>query len=53
MTNTELGFSAVLAAFVALPGIAKLSAGALGWLLLKIRSRRNSRNTESHNVSVV
>jgi len=40
MNNTELGFSAILASFVALPAIAKLSTQALEWLFSKVRRSR-------------
>jgi hypothetical protein len=51
MSNTELGFSAVLAALIALPAIAKLSAEALDWLFLKLRPRK-SGESRSRTVSM-
>jgi hypothetical protein len=44
MNNTELGFSAILAAFMALPAIAKISAELLEWMFSKIRLPKSRRH---------
>jgi len=40
MNNTELGFSALLAAFVALPAVAKLAADSMNWIFSKLTFRK-------------
>lgn len=51
MSNTELGFSAILASFIALPAIAKLSAEGLEWLFSKIKLRKPPKR-EARKVSL-
>jgi hypothetical protein len=46
MTNIELGFSALLAALIALPAVARLSAVSLDWLFAKIAVMKKSNGRE-------
>lgn len=43
MTNTELGFAAILASFIALPMVAKLFSEILDWIFSKLMFRKSDR----------